>query len=81
MTEIMTPKTHPDHDVIGRRFRAWDVYADRACVFICDSYDPRIGYWMTREDAPEEHKSDEEGPWRRNVTERAIGRTFHRIWD
>jgi hypothetical protein len=58
--------------VVGRRFRAWDGH-----FYICDSYDPRIGYWMTREDAPAENKADTEGAWRRNVSERVIGRTYH----
>lgn len=63
-------------DVVGQRFKAWDGH-----VYVCDSYDPRIGFWMTREDAPETNKADTEGTWRRNVSERAIGRTFHVIDD
>ena len=59
-------------DIVGQRFRAWDGH-----FYICDSYDPRRGYWMTREDAPEENKADESGDWRRNVSERVIGRTYH----
>ena len=35
---------------------------------------------MQREDCPEEHKQDESGKWRRNVSERAIDRTFHTIY-
>lgn len=62
------------HNIIGQRFKAWDGH-----IYVCDSYDPRIGLWMTREDAPEEHKTDTEGPWRRNVSERVVGRTFHLI--
>lgn len=62
----------PTNTIVGMRFRAHDGY-----IYICDSYDPRIGYWMTREDCPPEHKADTQGQWRRNVSERAIGRTFH----
>jgi hypothetical protein len=75
-TKIMTPQTHPDHETIGQRFKAWDGH-----TYLCDSYDPRIGFWMTREDAPPERRQDEHSDWRKNVSERAIGRTFHRIWD
>lgn len=63
---IKTPETHPDHHTVGRRFRAWD-----GNTYYCDSYDPRIGYWMTNESDPAD---------RRNVSERAIGRTFHEIY-
>jgi hypothetical protein len=73
---LKTPQTDPDHPTIGRRFRAWDGH-----IYFCDSYDPRIGFWMTREDAPPEHRQDQSGDWRRNVSERAIGATYHRIAD
>jgi hypothetical protein len=72
--EIKTPQSHPDHPVVGHRFKAWD-----GQVYRCDSHDPRVGYWMTREDCPPEHFADEAGKWRRNVSERAIGRTYHEI--
>jgi len=62
---IKTPETDPDHDVIGQRFLAWD-----GNTYFCDSYDPSCGYWMTDERNPEN---------RRNVSERVIGRTFHKL--
>jgi hypothetical protein len=65
MTDIITPETHPDHHTVGRRFRAWDGH-----IYHCDSYDPACGYWMTREGEPAR---------RVNVSERAIGRTFHEV--
>ncbi len=71
---IVTADSHPKHHVVGRRFRAYDGH-----IYVCDSYDSRIGYWMTREDAPPERRNDAMGEWRRNVSERAIGGTFHRI--
>ena len=61
--------------IIGRRFKS---FMD-GHTYIADSYDPRIGVWMTREDCPPEHKTDTKGQWRRNVSERAIGRTFHEV--
>lgn len=61
-------------DVVGKQFKAHDGF-----TYVCDSYDPRIGYWMTRTDAPGAHKQDQFGRWRRNVSEQAIGRTFHLI--
>lgn len=60
--------------IVGSKFKAWDGH-----VYVCDSYEPGLGFWMTREDAPEEHRADREGEWRRNVSERAIGATFHAI--
>ena len=68
-THIITPQTNPDHHTVGRRFKAWN---DGPQVYFCDSYDPRMGYWMTNETNPED---------RRNVSERAIGRTFHQIYE
>lgn len=62
-TDIVTPETDPDHHTVGRRFR---YYPD---TYLCDSYDPRCGYWMTNEATGE----------RKNVSERTIGRTFHII--
>lgn len=65
MSDIKTPETHPDHPVVGKTFRAWD-----GKNYYCDSYDPSCGFWMTAKDDPK---------IRRNVSERAIGRTFHEI--
>lgn len=63
---IKTPQTHPDHPVVGRFFKSWS----QPNVYYCDSYDPAIGFWMTNvADASD----------RRNVSERAIGRTFHEL--
>lgn len=59
-------------EIVGQKFKAWD-----GQTYICDSYDPAIGFWMTRVDAPEDRKTDQHSEWRRNVSERAIGRTFH----
>lgn len=67
---LMTPETHPNHETIGRRFKGWD-----GNIYFCDSYDPDIGFWMTRVDAPEGVE-----PRRANVSERAIGRSYHRIY-
>jgi len=41
-------------------------------IYKCVSYDPKIGYWMQNVDDPKD---------RRNVSERAIGRTFHGFLD
>lgn len=70
--KIWTPETHPDHPTIGRTFRAWD-----GQKYFCDSWQENLGYWMTRVDAPTERRADLHSEYRRNVTERAIGRTFH----
>jgi hypothetical protein len=63
--EIITPQSHPDHHTVGRRFSGWD-----GNTYFCDSYDPSCGYWMTDETNPAN---------RRNISERAVGRTFHPI--
>ena len=77
---IQTPETNPDDSVIGQRFKAWCMYEHETTIYYCDSYDTRIGYWMTRHDCPDDHKADEDGKWRRNVSERAIGCTYHKIY-
>lgn len=71
--EIWTRETHPDHETIGQVFKAWNGY-----VFECDSWEENLGFWMTRIDAPEDRRADTHSEFRRNVSERAIGRTFHR---
>ena len=63
--EIKTPQTHPYHHTVGRSFKAWDGH-----IYYCDSWEEDLGYWMTQEGNPQV---------RRNVSERAIGRTFHEI--
>ena len=57
-------------EIVGMRFKAWDGF-----VYICDSVDSN-GLWMTREDAPDGNKQDQHSIWRRNVSERVVGRTF-----
>lgn len=41
-------------------------------IYLCDSYDQNHGFWLTQVDDPSN---------RRNVSERAIGRTFHEAYD
>lgn len=65
--EIRTLASAPDHPVIGHEFKAWDGHR-----YICDSWEENHGYWM--------HRTDENGELvRRNVSERAIGATYHPI--
>lgn len=60
---------------VGKTFRAHDGH-----LYVADSYDPRHGFWMTRVDCPDCLRSSENHPeWRRSVSERAIGRTFHTV--
>jgi len=68
---IKTPATHPDHHVVGHYFAGHSYTHDKAQVYFCDSYDPALGYWM----ANIYDKAD-----RKNVSERAIGRTFHEAY-
>lgn len=62
---LKTPETDPRHHTVGR---LWVGFGGG--VYYCDSYDPRIGYWMT-------NIADSKD--RRNVSERAPHRTFHPI--
>ena len=70
---LYTAQSHPGHWTVGEYFNGHDGF-----IYYCDSYDPRIGFWMTPVTST---KADEPGPLpeRRNVSERAIGRTFHRV--
>lgn len=71
---IKTPETHPEHETIGRTFKSWDGHK-----YVCDSWEENLGFWMTRVDAPVEHRSDPHSEFRRNVSERAVGRTYHLV--
>jgi hypothetical protein len=51
-------------EAIGKRYRGFDGF-----TYLCESYDPSCGYWVSRED----------GSRRANISERAIGRTYHEI--
>ena len=61
--EVKTLQTHPNHRTIGYIYRGWN-----GQMYYCDSYDPRCGFWMTNVLVETD---------RRNVSERAIDRTFH----
>lgn len=63
----VTPKTHPGHHTVGRRFRGFNLKTDKLTTFYCESHDAE-GYNMVSEDGS-----------RTNVSERAIGRTFHEV--
>jgi hypothetical protein len=68
------PCDNPDHDVIGRYF-----ISGVGGIYWCDSYDPHCGFWMTPAREGDTTFSDQPTT-RTNVSERAIGRTFHRIY-
>jgi hypothetical protein len=66
-----------EHDVVGWRFKSF------GSTYRCTRYDPSCGFWMTLlEVAPEEDSSNPRYHvgWQACVSERAPGRTFHRIW-
>ncbi|MBM5458640.1 hypothetical protein H8F21_13805 [Pseudomonas sp. P66] len=73
-TIIKTTQTDPDHETIGFTFKGWDDHE-----YFCDSWESNLGFWMTRVDAPPERRADAHSEFRRNVSERAIGRTFHQV--
>lgn len=66
----VTPETHPNHHTVGRRFRGLNLQTEESDTFYCESHD-RCGYNM----------ASESGTYHTNVSERAIGRTFHEIHD
>ncbi len=65
-TADITLSSHPAHHTVGKLFKAWD-----GNIYFCESHDPS-GYWMMPTDGSAE--------WR-NVSERAIGRTFHEVYE
>lgn len=71
-SSLITPESHPFHTTVGKHFGAYLSGVSGTVVYLCDSYDPRLGFWMTQVDDPIN---------RLNVSERAIGRTFHRAYD
>lgn len=68
----VTPETHPDHHVVGHEFGGHD-WQEKAGNHVkrwfCFSHDPS-GYNM--------YATDGSGHWT-NISERAIGRSFHEI--
>lgn len=64
---IKTPKTHPDHPVVGKLWGGHSFKSDKTEVYYCDSYDTAIGYWLTNVHDHEDRK---------NVSERAINATY-----
>ena len=75
--KIKTPQTDPEHWCIGHLFGAYCFDSNKRQVYVCDSHEENAGFWMTRVDAPEDNKQDQHSTWRRNVSERAIGRRFY----
>lgn len=75
--KIVRPTDLPGHDTIGRCFKGCD-----GVFYLCDSYDPRIGFWMTPlfPDQVQSTFGKGEPAKRKNVSERAIGRTWMRIY-
>ena len=64
---VRTEHLGESHETVGRLFRS------PLCVdgmYLCTSYDSMCGFWMQNPTDPAD---------RRNVSERAIGRTFHRV--
>jgi hypothetical protein len=61
-------------DLVGQKFRAYSDKHKKAAVFLCESFEPYPGhgFWMVNvEDSEDRH----------DVSERAIGRTYHQVYD
>ncbi len=69
---IITPKTNKNHHTVGHYYAGHSYESKRIEIYFCDSYDPRQGYWMTNVNRKEDRK---------NVSERAIDRTFMEAQD
>jgi hypothetical protein len=67
MMNLITPESHPEHSVVGCYFAGYSYLTGKTEIYHCDSYDPALGYWLTCVTATD----------RKNVSERAIGRTFY----
>lgn len=73
--QLKTPESHPDHPTVGKKFRGLGV------VYRCFAYHPRQGFWMRPEPADQFHKWFDRAAEVTCVSERAIGNTYHRIYD
>lgn len=69
---IKTPATHPDHPVVGHYFAGYHYGRERSEIYLCDSFDSRVDYFMTNVNDPAD---------RRDVSVRAIGRTWREAFD
>jgi hypothetical protein len=66
---VLTVKNRPDHHVIGQFYTGWTTGQQQ--IYYCDCWVQNAGYWMTNVRDPSD---------RRNISERAIDRTYHRLW-
>lgn len=64
---IIKPEDYPSHPVVGRYFAGHN--DGQTQIYFCSSYDTSIGYWLDNVNDPAD---------RRNVSDRAIDRTYHR---
>lgn len=59
-------------EVVGQHFTGVDWKLEARRTWLCTGYDPRCGFWLVT--------VDDLGPERlTNVSERAIGSTFHKV--
>lgn len=66
----VTLDSHPDHHTVGKEFMGGWPSERGGQRWFCESHD-QAGYWM--------YATDGSGEWH-NVSERAIGRSFHEIY-
>lgn len=71
LTPDITPESHPDHHTVGKDFMGHSAKHSKSARWFCKSHDP-AGYNMVNRSDPDDET---------NVSERAIGRTFHDIHD
>jgi hypothetical protein len=63
-------RTVKTHHTVGHHFSGTNWNRVRTEIYFCDSYEENHGYWMTNVNDPADRK---------NVSDRAIDRTFHRV--
>jgi hypothetical protein len=73
-TPDVTLDSHPNHHTVGKEYMGPHYNfgsGETATRWFCESHDSE-GYWM--------YATDGSGVWH-NVSERAIGRSFHEIYE
>lgn len=68
---LITPESDPEHCFVGHDFMGHSLKHNKTARWYCKSYDA-AGFNMVNRSDPEDET---------NVSDRAIGRTFHDIYD
>lgn len=61
------------HRTVGRKFQSF------GAIYVCTSWDRTCGFWMEMVSGEDTLFRDRRPGERVNISERAIGRTYHRV--